>query len=681
VSALDDLVAVLQRFDDEAWAALANKGLVRRARKDLDALEVALASADPVVVQVGEHQVEFGASGPAGGACSCPAVTICQHVVTAGLWLAGHGAQDSSPVTTPDSASGADPGAGPGVDPGAGPPPALADTALHDELMALDQAALVAHGGRAALRWAAQLVADLDPDDVRISQGQQVQISFAAPRLTFRFVGGGLTGLISDVRLPAPEKYAVAAVLAYQRAHGAEPTPVEPLRARETATSRAQVGGRSRFLHAVSELLLDTVRLGASHLSPAVHQRYETIAVWAQGAELHRLALLLRRLADQVELLLDRSARADEHALLDEAAIAYALVSALDSAGEPPPSRLAGRARTTYTTVRSMELVGLGGMPWRAASGYHGLTCLFWWEEERRFVSWTDARPDSLWNFDPRARYTQPGPWTGLNSPSLTAGRSVRLTDAQLSPNGRLSGVERTHAAVGPLVDPPWSAMPVVDTWASLEERVRGRRSLLDESDPLRDWVLLRPAAADPAVFDPIRQTVWWALRDGTGSSFSLSMRWTPLASPAVQRLESLTSAEMPAGALVVARLAVRSGQLTGEPLSIVRGDRVVDVLHFDPAAARSTKERRLTERPEEEEGQAPLPGPLLDLRTWLLRQMERGTGSAAPAVVLGGLDQRHRAVRDLGFAVFPAVADGSDPAVALLRSHYVGLQVAELLA
>lgn len=649
MSARDDLVTVLGRYDDDAWAALASKGLLRRGRKDLEGLAVSLVSDDPVVVRVGDHQVTFAGPAPASATCSCPAVALCQHVITAGLWLA-----DSGPAP---------------------------DAGLHEALMAIDQAALLAHGGRAALRWAARFVADLEPDDVRISGEQQVQISFATPRVTFRFMGGGPAALLSDVKLPSPEKYAVAAVLAYQRAHGAEPPDVEPVRTRETATTRAQVGGRSRLLQAVSDLLLDTVRLGASHLSPAVHQRYETIAVWAQGAELHRLALLLRRLADQVELLLDRSARADEHALLDEAAIAYALACALQSAGEPPPTRLAGRARATYSTVRSMELVGLGGTPWHAASGYQGLTCLFWWVEERRFVSWTDARPDSMWSFDPRARWTQPGPWTGLRSPSMAAGRSVRLTDAQLSANGRLSGVERTRASVGPLLETPWSDLPIVEEWSALDDWVRGRRGLLDEPDPLRDWVLLKPAGADPAVFDPIRQAVWWVLRDGTGSGLGLSVRWTPLSSHAVSRLESLTPAELSEDALVLARLSSRSGQLTGEPVAIVRG-REVDVLHFDEAPAHAKVTTRvLTERPEEEPAPAPLPGALLDLRTWLLRQLERGTGGTAPAALLKALDQRHRAARDLGFTVFPATDAAGDPAVQLLRSHYLTLQVADLLA
>ncbi len=630
---------------------MANRGLLRRARKDLESLAVSLESSDPVVVRVGEHAVAFGASGPSGATCSCPAATICQHVVTAGLWLVSSS------------------------------PPAV-ETDLHGELMAIDADALTSYAGRAGLRWAAQYVADLDDDQPRISRGQAVLLSFTTPRLTFRFMGGGLAGLIPDARLPSPEKYAAAAVLAYQRAHGAEAVPVERVQPRETATTRARADGRERFLRAADALLLDTVRLGASHLSPAVHQRYETIAVWAQGVELHRLALLLRRLADQVELLLDRSARADEHALLDEAALAYALVSALRVAGDPVPARLAGQSRTTYSTVRSMELVGLGGAPWQAASGYRGLTCLFWWVEERRFVSWTDARPESMWNFDPRARWTQPAPWTGLRTPALAAGHAVRLADAQVSATGRLSGVERTQASVGPLVEPPWPDMPVVSSWAALEDRVRRGQSLLDQPDPLREWVLLRPESWDPAVFDPIRQTVWWVLRDEAGRPLPLSLRWTPLASHAVQRLESLRPEDVPPEALVVARVFSRSGSLGGEPLSVVRGPRQVDVLHFDKGAA-TAPARSLVAAPAEDDDTppVPLPAPLVDLRSWLLSQMERGTGAATRDTLADSLARRHRAARDVGLTVFPEVGPVADPAAAMLRSHYLALQVAGLLA
>ena len=84
------VAAVLARWDDDAWVALANRGLLRRARKDLETLEVRLLGEndDAVEVGVGDRVVRMGGAGPAEAVCSCPSVVVCQHVVTAGLWLA-----------------------------------------------------------------------------------------------------------------------------------------------------------------------------------------------------------------------------------------------------------------------------------------------------------------------------------------------------------------------------------------------------------------------------------------------------------------------------------------------------------------------------------------------------------------------------------------------------------------
>lgn len=655
MSVRESLAGQLVRYDDDAWAALANRGLLRRATKDLEVVRIDIVVEDDVAieVEVGQNVVRFDAGGPPTATCSCPSPTVCQHVLTAGLWLAGR-LGEAAPV----------------VD-------------LPAELSALDVAALTAYAGRAGYRWARQYVEDLPAEDVRVTIGERILISLTSPRVTFRYLGGGPVGLVADVTLPTPEKYAAAAVLAYQRASGAELAAIEPTRTRVTEASENRVDSRRRLRVAASRLLTDTVRLGVSHLSPAVHQRYETLAVWAQGAEYHRLALLLRRLADQVELLLARSARADEQALLDEAAIAFALVSALDAA--PDQARLVGQARQKYDAVRGIELIGLGGLPWRATSGYRGLTCLFWWPDEERFLSWTDARPDTMWNFDPRNRWTQPGPWTGLQNPAASAGRLVALIDAQLSASGRLSGVERTRAAVGPLVGTGLDSLPVVDDWSALDSRALSRRSLLDVPDPLQDWVVLRPATVDAPAFDPHRQALVWPARDATGRPLRLELRWTAETDHAIGRIETLTTRELPAGSLLVCRLSSASGEVVAEPLSIVRPgtSRPVDVLHFDEA---SEKQRKRKKRPAPPAGEPseppppPLPTPLRDLRSWVARQAERGTGATSSGAVLAGLDAHHRRLRDVGLGVFPESVAGTDPAVALLQSHYLGLQTSRAL-
>ena len=220
-----------------------------------------------------------------------------------------------------------------------------------------------------------------------------------------------------------------------------------------------------------------------------------TAATWAQGADYPRLSRLLARLADQVDLALGRDALADDHRLLDEAAVAYALVSALDAAASrgEEPAHLVGSARTSYDAVRSLDLVGLGGMPWRTGSGYQGLTCVFYSPERRRFHTWADARPDDVAGFDPRARWTQPAPWKGLAAPATTSGRRLVLTGAQVSADGRISGTGSTSALVTPTdSDDLLAVLPALDVWSDVGGA--GPRSLLASGDRSTAWTVLHTA-------------------------------------------------------------------------------------------------------------------------------------------------------------------------------------------
>lgn len=689
----------LRRYDDDAWVALANRGLLRRARKDLETTDVEVVAEDAtrLRIQVGPHVVELDARGPAQASCSCPSAGTCQHIITAGLWLAARQG-DLDPGSERHDEAADESTSSDNADRGAG---------LHAELMAFDADALTRHTGKAGHRWALQFVEDLDPEqDVRVEAGRHTAIGFSSPRVTFRYMGGGLESLVADARVPAIEKYQVAAVLAYQRAHGADLPTVEPTPSRHGTADDSLVESRSRLRASTARLLTDTVRLGIAHLSPGIQQRYETVAVWAQGAEYHRLALLLRRLADHVELLLERSAQADEQRLLDEAALTHALVAALDAAAAAgqAPARLVGRARSRYETVRTMELVGLGAVPWRAASGYRGLTTLFWWPAESRFLSLTDARPETLGGFDPRHRYTAAGPWRGLPSPSAATGARVRLTDAQLSASGRLSGVERTHAVLTPLSGDELAALlPVQGSWTGRDHAQGQGQSLLDIPDPLRDWLVLRPAAFGPAVFDPVAQVMAWTVTDGEGHVLPLTVPYSPESAELIAHVERVTVAGVREGTLLVCRLRGGPTGVTAEPLSLVHPGRAaaespVEVLAFavQPDGRDQTSRHGRPGAPPSSPPPAPppvpppvpqrtvpaalLPRPLLDLRAWLVQQAERGTGAASQGMVTAELMRHHERVREVGIDIFPGQASCDDVAVEILRSHYLVQQVTALL-
>ncbi|TXI51612.1 MAG: hypothetical protein E6Q50_00545 [Lysobacter sp.] len=743
---LDDLRAQLARYDDDALTALGNRGLLRRAYKDLETQTAeidAAADAEAVAVRVSGHVVRFDARGPAQAQCGCPAAGVCQHILAAAIALqrsAASGTESVADTSTADvdatrrdaaAVATSDPNLDPNLDPS--PNPSVdADAAvdahgawlapLHAALLAFDAAALRKHAGKAGYRWAWQYVQDLDPErGVAIGGDKHVRMAFAHPRIGFRYMGGGLDALIADAQPAQIEKYRVAAVLAYRRAYGATIEAPEPTgRARAAALDLGMdhalpEGGeavreeaRARLRERTKRLLLECVELGLSHLSPAIEQRFSTLAVWAQGAEYYRLALALRRLADHVEWLNARAGGADEHRLCDEIAFVYGLIAALDTAAArgAAPAHLLGRARNRYDAAARLELLGLGAHPWRSASGYVGLTMLFWSPSEQAFYSCTDARPEQQRGFDPIARYRAPGPWAGLGAPQQATGRRIVLDGAQLSAQGRLSGSDATVATVQALApDASFLAQLLVCAqWSdAAQARAERKRSLLAEPQPMRDWMVLRPARFGEPRFDAARQTLVWPLFDEAGERLDLELPYSAYTEHAIGRIETAANAGVPPGTCVVARMR-DDGDAVAEPLSLIAPDAAtarsperspVDALYFDPAPAAQSglagalegawkRLRRVGARTDAPVAPATMaseiPAPLRELRHALLAQAERGIGPTVGAALTRTLEARLRRLRDAGFHGFPPTLAADAPLPEhLLRLHYLQLQYARL--
>lgn len=696
------LAEQLARFDDEAYAALANRGLLRRARKDLEKLSVAIVeeSADTLAVACGEQRIEFNALGPAHARCTCASNGVCHHILCAAIGLQGMLAS----TTTAEESIASSPDADEAL------------SKLQKELLAIPGPELLKHAGKAGYRWAWQFVQDLDPDQtLRISGERHLVLSFVHPRIGFRYMGGGIEALIADTDLANIAKYRVAAIIAYQRAFGiSAPPPEEKAKphnntldlGKDHADSQSAAGqldeSRQRLRESLLQLLRESVELGLSHLSPGIHERFATLAVWAQGAEYHRLALLLRRIADHVELLLERAGNADEHRLFDELSLACGLVSALDHAASKggAPHHLVGRPRSIYEEARTLDLIGLGAHPWRAPSGYVGLTMLFWAPEEQAFFSCGDARPENQRNFNPIARYKAPGPWSGLGAPQLATGQRVQLTAARLNAAGRISASESTSAAVS-AISPVGSLTELLrpqSSWTeALQSRRQNRLSLLAEAQPMNDWAVLQPGRFDKATFDPVRQTLIWPIFDREGQRLDLELRFDDFTAHAISRIETLDLESLAPTTLVVARIRPGLNGPVGEPLSLIEtapkaGQNPVDALYFDEPkkqglASKLLNRLKRARTPDDPLTEAPdampvLPETLREFKHWLCRQAERGTVDQHGAVVMAESTTWTERAASTGFPVFQRVSAGhTEPGLTLLRLNYVWLQHERLMS
>lgn len=521
--------------------------------------------------------------------------------------------------------------------------------------------------------------------------------------------------------LPQLKKYQVAAVLAFQRAHGGVLVPPEPTTAGVGTghgfggSDEGDPGGagqgaaaelaasRQRLRDAARVLLAESVELGLSHLSSGLQERWVTLAVWAQGADYPRLALLMRRIADHIELLLQRAGGADEHRLLDELSLGLALVDALEShaARGRAPVALVGRARTQYAEVGTLEVLGLGARPWRSASGYVGLTMLFWSARDG-FMACTEARPAAPGTFDPKARYHAPAPWGGLITPAHATGQRLILTRAHLNDAMRLSPRQSTQATVLPELPASWAPeqfRPWV-RWSALAEHRAASASLLRPRPPMEDWVVLQPRRVGPAGFDDVRQTMVWPLWDDQDQRLMAELPFDSCSDTALRRIEALPVGAVSPGWMLVAQVQRRGGRLVVEPLSVIRPDAtpVVDALFFEPQAPSRLPSQAgdtLSGRPASDvtadppmdspdesvpdaladldsPGLAPVGTPLGNLRQRLQRWAERGVAGDSGARLSAEWSTLATEAQTAGLTAFAALDCNQRPGVVVLRFNFV---------
>lgn len=610
-------------LDAAALEALASKGLLRRAQKDVErgvAARIVGERATALLLQIGEFRVTMLESGPATATCSCPAAGVCQHILTAVLFLQQEASEHSQEHL-----------AGVAVE--------QRPASSEKELMDITPEQLERWAGKATYKGGLKLAGQFTPEVVR---ERTIRIRYPAINSEVHFVpGGGLDGMIVSASKGDGRQLIVAAVIGFQRAQGREwavPAELTALDASEGAPRT-----RAEVLVSCQTLLAETLDNGLSHLAAANQQRWATLAVSALGVNLPRLALTLRGIGDEAALVVARDARGDHARLLARMAQAHSLCSALQNCDDHPRADLVGLHRTRYDEVGHLDLVGVAAWPWRTASGYEGLTVLFRDSSANCWNSWTESRPrHQLADFKPVARYTQPGPWAGAESPQQLARHSFRLMNARRNPNRRLSASTRSRVLVTGPAPSQVHGLAGIKDWAQLQAVANAQTAIgLKELNPLDSIVAIRPEVWGDRGFNEVTQAFTWVVLDSQQSPLPLEIAFEEFTEPAIKYLEG-ASPESLRGALVIGRIQRRRG-LSLHPFSLHLQNGEIVHLGLDavqPLASGTAGDRTMDENgfdEEEEEAEAvaalsPLLGHLFDeVDDGLLALAEAGMAASNP--------------------------------------------------
>jgi hypothetical protein len=551
------LRAALAVFDDAVLEALTNKGMLRRAAKDVEAGKVTIAAETEtrIVAAADGETVEMEADGPRKARCSCPAAGICRHTIAVVLALragsvpAKRGTEDRGARETEALGRAADPLA---------------------EILALESGAIVKWAGKPNLRAAAELLADAATPDIR-QDGAALVIRLSPDEPEVRWLAGqGLDGTVSKATRARLKALHAAAVLAVRRIHGVEDSTV----ARDAAAAATGADAPDpAYLEEVRRTLQDAVFTALNQAPVVLEERLFTLSISSRADALPRLGRQLRQLAAGVRQKREREFALSPADALSQLAATHALAEALSR--PQPHDRLAllkGTVRQDYEPAGDLTLFGLGATLWYTRTGARGVTGYFYAAERQRILTATLARSSERdASFDPAQAYDADRLWHAAPLRQLIRSK-VRLAGAGVSPDGRISLGAAAQASIEPWLPVRETCLdwPVTITdWGALQAALQARfdeRLANPSAGPV--IVLLAPVLHAKMTFDPIAQEHTWGLADASGGWIGLSLPHHEAQAMVAARLQRIS--ELGDVQLVVAEARLARAGFVVQPVAVV---------------------------------------------------------------------------------------------------------------
>ncbi len=519
---MEELKRLLVQTDEEYLIGLSNKGIVKRAYKDLEQ-EQPKAEWKEEEAEVRLLEVVCRIRVPLGeSVCSCPSRSVCRHLIGAILFLKQEVSREKEDQEEKEEEQ-----------------TEVFEEALKEEVLSVPLKTLKKSCGNRKYREFLEHIKSGEEPEIKEGAVITVQIPWEN----------------AVVKLLSPLPYSTCtchskelcshkaqAVLACQLKYGA--VTKEILEKLLFASEEWDFGELKRAADAMKEGISLQLLTGLSRLSPEAAGSMERLAVISHGAGLAEYETRFREAASWYRMYFERSSGFRAETFAGKLLSLYRRAVLLGEARTGEEVRnLAGSFRENYRPVPRLHLMAIGGRTFRSKAGYEGETYYFLDLEQGRWYTWTDARP----TFYEGVRKRRPGqmaqaaaPW-GMNcSREQMTELEFYLDHARATEDGRLSGSQETKAELGGIRDLGREEIRQKVFWdyrellglIRRENRKKGGERL----------ALVGAARCGESAFDPVRQTFIMTLYDREERRLSVAVHYSAEEKLTIKVLERLSA-------------------------------------------------------------------------------------------------------------------------------------------
>ncbi|MHA6760008.1 hypothetical protein [Streptacidiphilus sp. PAMC 29251] len=555
----------LLALDQDTLAAMANRGLVKRAAKELDAGGGPELDSDPDGTVRGRFPDGASTVLPPGAgltsaACDCGAAGVCRHRI--GLVLAYQRAAATTDLP---------------------PEPVLVDWSPGS----IDDETLTLAVGRRAVANARRTFDRGYTARLHRPTAEQPAAWVELPTCTVRFpVAGELGHVITDATTALRGEVTALAVWAFRAADSttaADATQVD-------VGGRAATGHPTGALDAAAALVDELLLEGAAHAGPVLVGTLRRLRDDLSAASLHWPAGALGDAADQLDAYAARSARYQATAYADALGELHARHRAAAHPGGAATSQILGSRESGTTALRRVRLTALGCRVGGSAREpvaevflAHAGTVLVL---RRRWASAEADPPQAQAQASQLASRRLLGTTLGALAASNVVSESVTRSASRTLTVGRSRVAPSSVTPLGAA----WSELPPPLLVRDLAAHARGLTGLpprlLRPRVEAENLHVLEIAATGPVGYDPAQQRLQAVVTDPAGHTATVSATYHPLCPLA---LDVLADALGSGGVRYLSGSLTRSGGgIVIDPVALMTADGnvlVPDLAPYDGGA------------------------------------------------------------------------------------------------
>ena len=508
MSSLREQIKVI---DDAYLIGVANKGLVNRAKKELEKTEITVALTDSsleasfsdgISVKVNDTLANFE--------CSCPSRTICKHVLMALINAAQNIESEQDDAVEPLDFT---------------------------YLLSYNQGTLVKEFGKK--NYNNILSKLMGGETCVIEEGSLVNVKIEG-NITVRFLPA--SSMDDSICTCKAKKchHRLEAILQYIRLKTGE-LPFE-LIATDSVVN-------ADIIPYVLAFIEDIYRIGLFRLPPEYSEKCTQLSTLCHGAGFAIFERLFETCAEELFLYEQKNVSFNINKLMRNLALIYQTGCAIQNGKDA--SVLAGKFKRQYMELPEINIFGLGAYPWYASSGFCGVTAVFYCPAMKKTFTFSSSLPaesekEGLWSI--KKFWQTKSAWNLHINLDQLAKAELKLRRAKTSDNGRLSSSE---SVTGTLVQAQTNLEELQDF--VLEDFTKIKDFFSDDLDSQQMiYAVIKPESMEEGEFNHITQEYRICLNDHFCNGLHLTIPYSQTTETTLLNFEYLAKRKSKFDAITV---------------------------------------------------------------------------------------------------------------------------------